>query len=283
MAYRPTQLAGWGIVVVALTSCAVGTGADTVDLGIGSEGDNGDTLPSSGQAASSGQATGTGSGGNSNVDANGGSTSQSSSVVTTGAGGGVPTPPADMIDNLESGNGTIISQQGRVGSWFSYNDETPSGKQSPEMGTPFTPSALGYASSLAANTQGGGFTSWGAGMGFDLNNAGIDATTRQPYDLSGHTGITFWAKGDVTMRFMVATVDTLDADEGGVCSDVCDDRHGVAIPLTAVWTEHAVDFGELAQEGWGTPAPFDPTLSLAVQFQTAAIDHDIWIDDVSLY
>jgi hypothetical protein len=203
--------------------------------------------------------------------------------ASSSQGGGVADPPPDLIDDLESGSGAIISHQGRVGAWFSYNDKTPSGTQYPVMGTPFTPSSQGYGSALGANTHGDGFTSWGAGMGFDLNNAGSTATTRQPYDLSGYMGVSFWARGDVVIRFMVATLDTLDGSDGGECDGICDDMHGVDISLGDVWAEHSVDFAALAQHGWGTPVAFDAAGALAMQFQTAATDFDIWIDDVRLY
>ena len=57
-------------------------------------------------------------------------------------------------------------------------------------------------SAYAASTSGGGFTEWGAGMGFDLNHpAAVGGTgERGAYDASGFRGIALVARGnDVTM------------------------------------------------------------------------------------
>ena len=254
---------------------------------------SGGSGPGSGGATSSGSSTAPGSGGSGPSSGAGGYGAGGSGAGGYGAGGygaggyggGGPLPPSpNTIDDLESGTGSIITQQGRIGAWYTYNDETPTGLQTPAMGNPFVPSAPGRASAYAAHTVGNGFTSWGAGFGFDLNNAGSDASTRQPYDLSGFSGITFWVKGDATIQLMVATMDAVDVSDGGSCTVDCNDMHSVNIAVTDTWVEHQVSFADLAQEGWGTPVAFDPTQALAVQFQTgAAVAFAQWVDDVSLF
>src|SRR5690606_26213567 len=41
-----------------------------------------------------------------------------------------PKPPL-LIDDLEDGDGFIVEHEGRLGEWFTYNDGTPGGTQSP--------------------------------------------------------------------------------------------------------------------------------------------------------
>ena len=53
------------------------------------------------------------------------------------------------------------------------------------------------------HTTGSGFTEWGAGLGFDLNDqsavSGV-AAAKGPFDGSGASGITFKAKGNTYIR-----------------------------------------------------------------------------------
>jgi len=121
-------------------------------------------------------------------------------------------------------------------------------------------------------------------MGCDLNNPGNDATTRLPYDISPFLGIALWAKGDVSIRVSLPTEATTPSAEGGSCATNCSDNHGIVIALTPSWTQYVVAFAQLAQEGWGQAAAFDPMTVLALQFQAGAnVPFDVWVDDVGLY
>src|SRR5690606_1927607 len=115
-----------------------------------------------------------------------------------GADGGadaVTILPENLIDDLDDGDASIAEVGGRIGAWYTYNDETTGGEQAPPSDSDFAPSAGGPTDSgFMARTTGSGFTEWGAGMGFDLNNPGDAKGT---WDASAFTGVAFKARGDV--------------------------------------------------------------------------------------
>jgi hypothetical protein len=214
---------------------------------------------------------------------------------------GTPTPPpADtgvvsgpcatpMIDDMEHGDGSILSSCGRHGYWYTYNDATAGASQVPAAGAPFIPAAIpgGRAGSAhAAHSTGSGFTAWGAGLAFDLASAGGTAA-KDAYDAGAYHAITFWAKSgtgsSAAVRLNIASRGTDPA--GGVCTPAskCNDHFGASVTLSSTWEQHTVSFSDLHQLGWGTPAgAFDPTRLYAVQFQTAAGQpFDVWIDDIA--
>jgi hypothetical protein len=209
-----------------------------------------------------------------------------------------PPPPTDtgppvactaLIDDMEHGDGSIIACTGRIGYWYTYNDATAGGTQTPAAGGPFTPTAIpgGRGTSMhAAHTSGSGFTTWGAGMAFDLNNAGGAGAVKGVYDASAYTGLTFWAKidsGSGAVRLNVADKDT--DPSGGVCSPAakCNDHYGSNLTLTTTWTEYTIAFSSLTQQGWGEVAPgFNAKQLMAIQFQSGpGVSFDVWIDDIS--
>jgi hypothetical protein len=201
--------------------------------------------------------------------------------------------PANIIDNMEEGSGSIINQGGRSGSWFTYNDGT--GMQTPMAGGQCLPTLIpngGRCGSLhAMNTFGSGFSgmSYGAGLGFNLNSP---ATTRMPYDVHTFTGLAFWAMSTSASLQPVqvqvleqATTPSTPATSGGTCTTLCNDHYhtGVVFPANS-WVQVVVPFAMLAQTGFGTKVPWDPTTVLAVQFVVnPATTFNIWVDDVGLY
>jgi hypothetical protein len=203
------------------------------------------------------------------------------------------TPPGaeDLIDDLEDGDDAINGETGRMGGWYTFHDDTAGTQVPPDTG--FTPIAGGAdGSAYAANTSGSGFTEWGAGMGFDLNNpeAVGEVGPRGMYDASRFRGIAFKAKGNVAMRISVETVGVAPTDRGGGCtpSEVmgmeCDDLHGKDLALTAEWDEYLVEFAQMRQGGWGLAVPFAATDVTAVLFQVEAnLEFDISVDDVRFY
>jgi hypothetical protein len=238
-----------------------------------------------------GGSAGSGTGGS----ATGGSGGSSGSA-TGGSGGGssVTISPENMIDDMEAGTGSIIMQEGRVGAWYTYNDESAGGTQTPVAGEPFLPEAIpgGNGTSLyAAHMVGSGFGVWGAGMGFDLNNPGDGeggAGIKGQYDGSAFQGIAFWAKGSVPMRFKVQLAGTVPTTAGGTCTGdpdlECQDSHGKSIPLSENWQQYVIPFTDLKQEGWGTKVGWDATTLVGIQFQVAkSLDFDVWIDDIGFY
>jgi hypothetical protein len=123
----------------------------------------------------------------------------------------------DMIDNMEDGQQYILSDDGRVGLWYTYNDASPSGTQEPSLGFPMyrtrrpdgTPDPSSQVPArecggalfpgetectFVARTWGTGQRGWGAGMGVDLNGEG---GAKNPFDASAYGGIGFFVLGDV--------------------------------------------------------------------------------------
>jgi len=187
---------------------------------------------------------------------------------------------------MEDGDGSIPEAEGRVGAWYSYNDGT--GTQTPADGADMTMTAIQPArgqSAFAASSNGSGFTDWGAGFGFDLNNAG---TTRATYDASRFTGISFWAKagaGSTTkMRFTIADDET--APDGGICQEAlaeCDDHFGANVILSEEWQNFSYRFSDLKQDGFGKAFPaLKPDKLYGIQFEAeATVTFDFWIDDIA--
>ena len=158
----------------------------------------------------------------------------------------------------------------------------------------FAPVAGGPSGSgFMAQTTGKGFTEWGAGMGFDLNNPGDGmggAGMKSPHDVSGFTGLAFHAKGNVTVRVAVFVMDVTPKEFGGNCEpssemgESCDDAHGMSFTLGADWKQYVMPFDKLSQGGWGKPATFDATQAVTVQFQIeAGKEFDVQVDNIGLY
>ena len=204
-------------------------------------------------------------------------------------GGGEVTPKS-VIDDFEDGDGGIIESDGRIGYWYTYNDETEGGTQTPASGANFEPIKGDAASgSYFAQTTGSGFTEWGAGFGFDFNNPG-DERSRGVYDVSSYEGVTFMAKGNISIRVVLPTMAVIPQSQDGNCDEgdgsetLCDDAHGKDIPLSSEWKRYTIAFDEVAQQGWGTSSSWDPSSVVGFQIQMAeGMDFDVAIDDLAFY
>jgi hypothetical protein len=212
-------------------------------------------------------------------------------------GGGDDGPDAslgaeDLIDDLEDGDDAITEASGRMGGWYTFNDGTMGGTQTPPS-TGFTPSAGGAGdSAFAAVTTGDGFDEWGAGMGFDLNNPSAVGQTgdRGPYDATRYATLAFQARGNAKIRVALETTGLVPADRGGTCvpgtmeGTECEDLHGSDITLTDEWKEYQLPFDQLRQAGWGQEVAFDATTVVAVLFMVdKGVAFDIAVDDVRFY
>jgi hypothetical protein len=216
------------------------------------------------------------------------SDAQTNDVTTTDGGITI-----EMIDDMEANTGLVIAVKGRSGAWFTYNDGTSTAAQTPDAGGKFLPTVITPArgsSNYASRTNGSGFKTWGAGMGFNINDppSGPNMNIRSPYDASNYTGFVFWARIAVgttaAVRFNVPNKDTDPA--GGVCapSSACSDFFGKNLILTDTWTEYVIKYGDLAQLGWGEPVTsgFDPKTIYGCEFAVGAnTTFDVWIDDIA--
>ncbi len=218
-------------------------------------------------------------------------------IGCAGGGAGDPGPdaapgPVDLIDDLEDGDDAISEANGRMGGWYTFNDETAAGTQIPPAAS-FAPTTGGAGgSAFAAGTSGTGFTVWGAGMGFDLNNPSAVGQTgpRAAYDASRYQSVAFKARGNVPIQVSVEIVGVTPTDRGGTCvpsttmGDECDDLHGTLVDLTPEWKDYTIPFARLRQGGWGRAVPFAATDATAVLFQADKdLTFDFAVDDIRFY
>ena len=139
------------------------------------------------------------------------------------------------------------------------------------------------------DTLAGGYS----GIGVAFRSGAPDCLST--LDATGYDGVEFWVRGSGVVRFVVATVATTPSSNFGECQSGCYDSHGELVSLTPTFSLVRVPFVKLAQEGWGTPAVFDRSKILTLQWTpktlggpppsntTPATCFDFWIDDVAFY
>ncbi|HEX2733279.1 MAG TPA: hypothetical protein VHM70_16825 [Polyangiaceae bacterium] len=190
-----------------------------------------------------------------------------------------------LIDDFEDGDNSLIAQDGRDGSWYSYNSADDSDAQTFEMVTPSgTPSPAGGERAL--HTAGSGFD-W-AGIGFGPRWSETDANGNDlscMYDASLYEGITFWGRGTGSVKFTAAVPESIPLASGGACDEVegpCWDNPGKAIEFTEEWQQFVLPFAEMLQSS-GDLA-LDPTRIRTMQFETGSqATFDFWIDGMAFY
>jgi hypothetical protein len=199
-------------------------------------------------------------------------------------------PGVVLIDDMEDGTQYILSDDGRVGLWYTYNDASATGTQEPALGFPMyrtgtdesevSPRPCGggdvapfFASEescdFVARTWGTGQRGWGAGMGVDLNGEG---GIKNPIDASGYGGIGFFAIGGVrggALRVNVQDVRTTpeSADaadsrsidrcesyklEDGTETGRCNDHYGLGVTISPdAWKWIEIPFHCMVNGNWG--------------------------------
>lgn len=183
--------------------------------------------------------------------------------------------PEGMIEDVEDNNDQIRQQEGRGGYWFSFYDAegtTISPKSELfDQGGPQGSKYFAHAKGKMATSG----TSIYAGIGFNL------ADPKSLYDASKYQGISFWAKGNATVRFKTPDVQT---EPGGDRCTSCYNDFGVDIALYPEWTRFTVPFSKLKQQpGWGDSAPAVASDALfAIQWQVSkpGAEFDFAIDNV---
>jgi hypothetical protein len=200
----------------------------------------------------------------------------------------IDVPAGDMIDDFEDGNVYLPTDPAlgdRIGNWYAYGDGT---------GVPTADGSTfqrGQDSAYVLRATGSGFTSWGSGVGVDLDNAGGQQSTKVPYDASAYSGITFWARAEAPLA-VTFTLPTKETDpSGGVCDAAnsgCDHHYYQVIQVDQYWKRYTVNFivdsKNLALEPGGKPKPtgFHANELVAVQFRMASgQDYELYIDDVA--
>jgi hypothetical protein len=261
-------------------------------------------------AASGGMMTG-------GCSSSGGGAGPDGSAGTTGG----PPKMENLLSDFEDPTAATIVQAGtppRNGYWYSYNDMSTTCMQTPANGAMYVgaaPPTPPGASPGPSPTMGGnalhavwtGCATWGAGVGADLNQPQLEAGTysgpKVPYDLTGYTGITFWAAsstaGDNKLRVKLPMTDETKIADGGNCNEAdptigmnkCSDDWGqvFSLPTNGSWTQIVVNFGDstkFKQEGWGHTFPWNPMHVTSIQIQSQGSEtsqsYDFWVDDVYL-
>jgi len=190
--------------------------------------------------------------------------------------------PAGVIDDMEDGDDSICTSEGRQGYWYVAADGT-SADLTPAVNGGFTPMSIPNGrgdSTYAARLTGSGFTGWGALMGLNLN--GGNGT----YDASAADGIEFWMKSSVAVTFTVTVPDSIpNTSPAGVCEDgeACYQRKftfwlGAG---TTDWVEVQVPFAALRRGAGGSD--WDPSELVGIEFVASGSDFDVWVDDIAFY
>jgi hypothetical protein len=155
-------------------------------------------------------------------------------------------PGVSLIDDMEDGTQYLLSDNGRVGLWYVYNDASTNSTQEPSLGFPMyrvlrpdgsadpssevIPRPCGEASGqpffateeltqceFVARTWGTGQRGWGAGVGLDLNGEG---GLKNPIDASEYGGIGFFITGNVrNNRVRVNVQDVRTTPESATAAD----------------------------------------------------------------
>ena len=197
-------------------------------------------------------------------------------AAAVGCGSSTATPPIDASQPSSlTSNGCVGGNDlaGIVGCWYSYGDVT-----TPVPGQPFpstngsmcTSGTAAKVSDMASSAVGG------AGIGFDLNNAGAadgGAGEKLPWDATAHdvTGFAFAIDtppigGQMRVEFptsaAVGTTDIKPAYWGGATATLS--------PFTKPghYSFHFQDIG--GPSDLAAPVPFDPTKILSMQFHVVS-------------
>ncbi len=181
--------------------------------------------------------------------------------------------PRVLIDDIEDGDTSILANDGRKGAWYAYDDGTAGTRTDPEV-----KSIARGASKSAMCISGQGFTGYGGGIAFDLNDAGGD---RELYDASAYTGFSFWARG-LPVQFRAMVVDRYSDPAGGVCSG-CYDPFQAPFTPTDAWEQYTFSWKDLKQQGYGDMQPNVCALQLfQIQFQwSGSAPFELCLDDVA--
>jgi hypothetical protein len=228
-------------------------------------------------------------------------------------GGGGALDPANLLSNFEDPAAATIVQSGtplRNGYWYSYNDASATCVQMPANMAPYVGSTPPMASPgpsgmMALHAVWTGCSVWGAGVGADIGqpilDGGMYTGPKVPYDITGFTGITFWAMssmtGDNKLRVKIPMTDETKIVDGGKCDEAvvgvnkCSDDFGMvfSLPTNGSWTQITVSFTDTTkfkQEGWGQTYAWNPKDVTSIQVQSQGTEtsqpYDFWLDDFYL-
>jgi hypothetical protein len=239
------------------------------------------------------------------MGASGGGAGGAGGTIVTGAGGagGAGVGGASggaggakdcglIIDNMEADTGLICRGNGRIGHWYTYNDQGTSTVQTPAQGTfPVLPAQISPSrgtSNFAMHTT-GTFASL-MGIGCSLNGAESVPEVVMTYDVSKFTGISFYAKGSPAtpqLQAIVQTTDTETPANGGTCAaGTSCTANRVYITLDPTnWTLYQLPFTMFINGTANFVAAHAMTVEFLIYNNTglSSLSADFWIDDLSFY
>jgi hypothetical protein len=207
---------------------------------------------------------------------------------------GRPHAKIDMLSDFEHDSLGFNASAKWNGGWMFDGDKTPGARGTLKLQTlaPPRPNGDGSESAHACEfTANGQHLVWGAVWYAML-------LINRPFDASGYTGITFWARSDgpaTTIKLSlpdIASWANIVPTEGEVCdlddsSDMgrgCFDHYAVNVVPDGTWKHYDVPFAMLRTEGFGLAHPYDPSKLMAIMFSVPPeVACDGWIDDVAFY
>lgn len=187
-------------------------------------------------------------------------------------------PESQLIDDFESGALTLARQEGRDGEWYLILKDRTRPGYSAERSSQCVARGQ-YAGHLVTSAA----LDWGA-MWLAYFRGPVTAELPPLYDASKYVGFSFWAgfdaaNGDpVSIRVGLVTLDT--AWNGGVCSTLCMDFHGLEVIPSQTWQRFEIRFDELRQQGWGdlqAPLKRDQLVGFVLWPNQKS---NLWIDDL---
>jgi hypothetical protein len=172
-----------------------------------------------------------------------------------------PEPGVVLVDGMMSGT-NAVDGPGLTGYWYTYSDRTAA--IHPSEGAELYPPTT-YLGRPAREFTGGGESNWGAGFGFDLNDAvpagaGPNAkVVSSPFDASEYAGVRFEAISKRRPIGMTVTFSDVDTNaRGGVCDasspDPAKECNGdfeyQTTFSTSTWEQRTVLFSQLVLPPW---------------------------------
>lgn len=245
-------------------SSAGGTGQAS-----GASNGDGDSNTTGGQAASGGADPGAGG------EAPGGGTGGDSIETGGGPGTGGDAPACDeigstadftgasslsLIDDFERAWANLGNGMMYTGWWYVARDDAGNTSLNPDVGT-WSYEEDECSATDALHITGSGYTLWGASYDAQLMEAVAEV------DLSGFTGVAFWARSDSSNQLKVGIS---DGDDTNGTTPI----ESSAIFLDQEWEQHLIPF----------PAGVAKSKVKVLHFVVvASASFDLWIDDVNFY
>jgi poly(3-hydroxybutyrate) depolymerase len=189
---------------------------------------------------------------------------------------------APLVDDFEVAPNQILTNDGRSGWWFGYDDGTGGKLLREELelsGSGEKGRALHVVSS--------GFVKWGAGFGANIHPQS-DATSGCAYDASAYSGLRVRARGRGRLRMTLGDAMNTPVAFGGSCTrpgERCHDRPGVWLNLEDQWRTFEFPFCAFLPEGWGgSTEGLDPSKLFGFHFRVGEGENgDFWLDDLAFY